>query len=109
MVMPFQSSGLSSKFKIHKKLVCAIDIHRKGMESVFIIAKYRNMEVINLNCNNISYHDKLEEILFLFQIMQYIYIEFCDRAFFFNIDFCFLLEHQSFWCKYPMFFKMFDE
>jgi len=39
MVMPFQSSRLSNKFKIHKKLVYAIDIHRKGMESVFIIAK----------------------------------------------------------------------
>jgi len=40
MVIRFYNSGLSNELKIHKKLANAIDIHRKGMELVFIIAKY---------------------------------------------------------------------
>jgi len=32
MEIPFQSSGLLKELKIHKKLVHAIDIQRKGME-----------------------------------------------------------------------------
>jgi len=103
MVIPFQNSGLSNKIRIHKKLVHAIDIHRKGMESVFIIAKYRNIEIINLNCNNIPHHDKLEETLFLFKIMQYNYIESCGSILYINIDICFLLKPQPFWCKYAIF------
>jgi hypothetical protein len=57
-VIPFENSGLSVEYRIHKKLIHAVDIHRKGMESVFIIiiAKCRNMEVINVNCYNISYY-----------------------------------------------------
>jgi len=40
IMMRFHNSGLSNKLKIYKKLVHAIDIHRKGMELIFIIAKY---------------------------------------------------------------------
>jgi hypothetical protein len=46
MVIRFYNSGLSNELKIHKKLANAIDIHRKGMELVFIIAKYCNIEEI---------------------------------------------------------------
>jgi len=38
IVIPFRSSRLSDELKIHKKLVYAIDIHHKGLESVFIIS-----------------------------------------------------------------------
>jgi len=41
-MIPFQSAKLSNDFGIQKKFVHAIDIHRKGMESVFIISKYGN-------------------------------------------------------------------
>jgi len=40
IVFRFHNTGLSNELKIHKKLANAIDIHRKGMELVFIIAKY---------------------------------------------------------------------
>jgi len=46
MVIRFYNSGLSNELKIHKKLANAIDIHRKGMDLVFIIAKYCNIEEI---------------------------------------------------------------
>jgi len=39
MVIPFQNIKLSNEFGIKERLVHAIDIHRKGMESVFIILK----------------------------------------------------------------------
>jgi len=51
---PFQSSGSLYEFKTHKNLAHAIDVHRKGMESVFIIAKY-NIEVMNINYNSSNY------------------------------------------------------
>jgi len=47
-VIPFQSAELSNEIVIYKKLVHAIDIHHKGMESVYIV-KYRNTGVININ------------------------------------------------------------
>jgi hypothetical protein len=47
-VIPFQSAELSNEIVIYKRLVHAIDIHHKGMESVFIV-KYRNIGVININ------------------------------------------------------------
>jgi len=40
IVIRFHNTGLSNELKIHKKLANAIDIHRKGMELVFIRAKY---------------------------------------------------------------------
>jgi len=40
---------MSDKFVIHERLVHAIDIHHKGMESVFIIIKYHNIDVTNIN------------------------------------------------------------
>jgi hypothetical protein len=46
MVIRFYNSGLPNELKIHKKLANAIDIHCKGMELVFIIAKYCNTEEI---------------------------------------------------------------
>jgi len=39
IVIRLDNSRLSNE--IHKNLVHAIDIHRKGMESVFIITKYK--------------------------------------------------------------------
>jgi len=39
MTIPFQSTKLSNEFRIQERLLHAIDIHRKGMESVFIISK----------------------------------------------------------------------
>jgi len=39
MVISFQNTKLSNEFRIKERLVHAIDIHRKGMESVFIILK----------------------------------------------------------------------
>jgi len=42
MMIPFQRVKLSNDFRIHKNIVYAIDIHRKGMESVFMM----------LNCGN---------------------------------------------------------
>jgi len=47
-VIPFQSAELFNEIVIYKRLVHAIDIHHKGMESVFIV-KYRNTGVININ------------------------------------------------------------
>jgi hypothetical protein len=47
-VIPFQSAELSNEIIIYKRLVHVIDIHHKGMESVFIL-KYRNTGVININ------------------------------------------------------------
>jgi len=46
IVIQFHKSGLLNEFKISETLVRAmLDVHRKGMESVFIIAKC---------CNNAS-------------------------------------------------------
>jgi hypothetical protein len=42
MMIPFQRVKLSNDFRIHKKLAYAIDIHRKGMESVFMMLNYGN-------------------------------------------------------------------
>jgi len=55
MMIPSQSTKLSNDFRIHKKIVHAIDIHRKGMESVFIITRYRYIEIININLILILY------------------------------------------------------
>jgi len=49
LMIPFQNAKLSNDFRIHKSIVHAIDIHRKGMELVFIITKYCNTELININ------------------------------------------------------------
>jgi len=54
IVIPFQSSGSLNEFKTHKKFVHAIDIHRKGMELVYNIARYCNIEIININCNSLT-------------------------------------------------------
>jgi hypothetical protein len=35
MRIPFQSTELSNKISIHERIIYAIDIHRKGIESVF--------------------------------------------------------------------------
>jgi len=43
-----QNAELSNEFVIYKKLVHVIDIHHKEMESVFIIAKYHNLEIIDI-------------------------------------------------------------
>jgi len=53
IMIPFQSSGSLNEFKTHKNLAHAIDLHRKGMESVFIIAKY-NIDVMNSNYNSFT-------------------------------------------------------
>jgi len=47
-VIPFQNAELSNEIVVYKRLVHAIDIHHKGMESVFIVI-YRNIRVINMN------------------------------------------------------------
>jgi len=47
-VIPFQCAEFSNEIVIYKRLVHAIDIHHKGMKSVFIL-KYRNTGVININ------------------------------------------------------------
>jgi uncharacterized protein YjdB len=49
VLIPFQKGELSNEYVIYKKLVHAINIHQKGMESVFIIVKYHNTEIININ------------------------------------------------------------
>jgi len=58
-MIPFQNSGSLNEFKTHKKFVYAIDIHRKGMELVYNIARYCNIEVININYNRftVNYND----------------------------------------------------
>jgi len=48
MVIPFQNARLSNEIRIYKRLH-AIDIQRKEIESVFIITKYRNIKIININ------------------------------------------------------------
>jgi len=49
MMIPFQSMGLSNDFRIHERIVYALDIHRKGMESVF----NQNITIIIFNYNDI--------------------------------------------------------
>jgi len=48
VIIPFQSNELSNEFAIYKRLVHTIDIHHKGMESVFIKISY-NIGIININ------------------------------------------------------------
>jgi len=50
-MIPFQTTELSDKFVIYKRLLHAIDIHHKEMESVFIIIKYYNIGITNININ----------------------------------------------------------
>jgi len=59
VVIRFYNSGLSNEIKIHENLAHAIDMHRKGIKLVFIIAKYCNIEVININYNSftVNYND----------------------------------------------------
>jgi len=48
-MISFQTAELSDEFVIYKRLVYAINIHHKGMESVFIIIKYYNIDKTNIN------------------------------------------------------------
>jgi len=49
MTIPFHSTGLSNEFRIHERIVYAIDIHRKGIELVF----NQNMIIVIFNYNSI--------------------------------------------------------
>jgi len=49
MMISFQNMGLSNEFRIHGRIVYAIDIHRKAIELVF----NQNMTIIIFNCINI--------------------------------------------------------
>jgi len=48
VMIPFQTAELSNESVIYKRLIFAIDIHRKGMESV-IVVKHYNIGIININ------------------------------------------------------------
>jgi len=34
-MIPFQSTELTNEIRIHERIIYAVDIHRKGIESVF--------------------------------------------------------------------------
>jgi len=46
MMIPFQAAQLSDEFVIYRRLIY---IHHKRMESVFIVVKYHNIGIININ------------------------------------------------------------
>jgi hypothetical protein len=102
-VVIFQNGGLWNEYAIYKKFVHAINSHQKGMESVFIIIKYHNIEIINW------YYPKLiiRRIIFV-QIMQFTYIQFCGINSFININSHYLHEHQSFCSRCLIFFNILD-
>jgi len=74
MINPFQrdttTTGLSNELRIHKKIIYAVDIHRKGIESVF----NQNMTLDNnYFCNSIYLY------IFSFIISQkYLCLRLCN-------------------------------
>jgi len=65
ITIPFQNAKLSNEFKIHEQITYAVNIHRKGIESVFNQKMELFLVIIVFNS-----YDNFE--VFLFKIMRYI-------------------------------------